>query len=633
MYDETKQLQRAEKLNKKLIDLYLKDMLPGGSLYDDKFPYGGREKLFYCTALFNTSDEYAQDVETILSTPGQYEGFCTFVPFMTMVDLLQCKQNLTDNIIKKFENYIQENLHACKDDMWDFVGVNDNTPAMIMVLLLLAGTYFDRPDCREVGLKRLAKLKAMLNRRVYLSEFNSPTYDAVTFYALASLANYDADDEVRQTALWCEQRVWKVFMNHYHRDVCTPAGPYSRAYLPDSLGVAHQSRFLLYSVMGDDFPINPWNTIFSEEGDDPDALRSHHTITGETLALQVSQGWLGNMIYHCPKEYIKDALNRSYPFYSKGDAEVSSSFDNHSILQSAAGYHGDGDVNLSPLLEQDDVYEYPSSDSIIYSYLNDGYSMGTCTRPFHNGMPTDSYHLLYTKGSPARDRKDVGSVFARYEFNAKGIQSFPSENHGIHCMGRKFAFQHENTAMVLYRPKSYSEPLNSLQLSLLFYNRYNMIDEIWMGNTKLALNELPVMKAGNIPVYVRSGDVYMAFMPLDSKGQFGESAVKIVQRHGFVFVSFVNYEGEEKIFHRKGLCILPNGFISEVRNKKEAGDFDSFKNQYTFDDITDRMFTNAHTRFTYHREVVYRRPGLEMSCELSPLTEGIKHMAVNGRLY
>ena len=633
MYDEIGQLKRAEKLNKKLIDLYLKDMLPGGALHGDKFPYGGREKLFFCTALFNSSSDYAKDAETILSDPNQFGGFCTFVPFMTMVDLHRSKQNLTENLIKAFEENIQKHLHATMDDAWDFVGVNDNTPVMKMALLLLAGTYFDRPDCRAVGLERLAKLKAMLTRRTYLSEFNSPTYEAVTLNALASLVNYDKDDEVRQVALWCEQQVWKCFMNHYHRDTCTQAGPYSRAYLPDSLGIAHQNRFLLYAVMGDDFPINPWNTIFSEEREDPDSLHKHHTITGETLALQVSQGWLGNMIYHCPKAFINEALNRSYPFVTRGDAEVSSSFDDHRILQSAAWYYGEGEVDFSPLLEQDDLYEYPASETKIYSFLNNGYAMGTCTYPFHNGMPTDSYHLLYTRGDAAKNRTEVGSVFARYEFNAKGVQNYPFENHGIHCMGRKFAFQHENTAMVLYRPKTYNEPLCSLQLTLLFYNRHKLIDELWVGNESVDLNNLPFKRTGNIPVYIRSGDVYMAYMPLNSKGQFGEGSVAITQRLGFTYVSFINYEGEPKTYHRKGLCLIPNGFINEVRNKKEAGDFDCFKNEFTFDDITDRMYTNMHTRFTYCREVTYRRPGLEMSCEISPISEGIKYMSVNGKLY
>jgi hypothetical protein len=33
------------------------------------------------------------------------------------------------------------------------------------------------------------------------------------------------------------------------------------------------------------------------------------------------------------------------------------------------------------------------------------------------------------------------------------------------------------------------------------------------------------------------------------------------------------------------------------------------------------------------RSVAYRREGLEMACEYSPVSEGVKYMAVNGKTY
>ena len=71
--------------------------------------------------------------------------------------------------------------------------------------------------------------------------------------------------------------------------------------------------------------------------------------------------------------------------------------------------------------------------------------MGTATRDWHNGVQSDGFTVLYADRDHATDQKQIGTVFANYTLNG----SSPLDGD----LGRKVAFQHNTTAIVLYHPK------------------------------------------------------------------------------------------------------------------------------------------------------------------------------------
>lgn len=49
-------------------------------------------------------------------------------------------------------------------------------------------------------------------------------------------------------------------------------------------------------------------------------------------------------------------------------------------------------------------------------------------------------------------------------------------------------------------------------------------------------------------------------------------------------------------------------------------------------DINDTITANIHTRWTGLRRTKYERKGLKIECEYSPVSEGIKHISINGNI-
>jgi hypothetical protein len=108
--------------------------------------------------------------------------------------------------------------------------------------------------------------------------------------------------------------------------------------------------------------------------------------------------------------------------------------------------------------------------------------------------------------------------------------------------------------------------------------------------------------------------------------------VKVEKMNGYVMVSFYNYQGASRDFHQRGFLLTGNGFVAEVSGQKQSGSFDSFRKKMEAVHIEDTLYSGVHGRQTYLRRTKYSRSGLSLDCEYSPVSEGIKHAAVNGKV-
>jgi len=626
IYDVEGQKKRSSQIRQLLIANHLCDIdadgrpngkrwLTGGNLPDK----GGITEWFYfCQGLWNEDENYGNLTEKMLKYYAPLDHFTTFEPFFCILELVRNKQALSVGLVKKFEGYAKKYLEWYMKSQEDFIGVNDNTPCLMVAGLVLGGEYFGEQRWIEEAESRLLRLQSMLERRGFLSEYNSLTYTPLSLYGLSAISNYAKHKECIRLSLACEARIWEAIAALYQPSVSQTAGPYARAYPVDKLAQSYNMRTLLYVVLGDECGVTPINTIFAGDKD-------------ENFYWHISAAHIGSMLYHCPKELGESMLVKDFPYVVQGTAEGSASAD--SFLLPLDGYVYQENVQcrnvFEELNEQDEIFEYGAGVINLYTYFDETYSMGTATRDWHNGVQTDNFTLLYADRKKAVNQSQVGTLFANYVVNASNLMRDD--------LGRKMAFQSERTAMVLYRPKWQGEKVLEAGLNLIFGNS-SLLKNVSIGDAVLSrekLDEEGILYRGTqlIPVFVHTAGLYIMLIPLVAQKDCEDALIEFANMGENAKLTIYNYKGDgkERIYHKKGFCCLTNGFVCEVRRENEYGSFDEFIKIMKEFSITDEIRTNIHTRYALEREICYKGSDKTLACCVSPLTDGVKYMTVDGR--
>lgn len=211
------------------------------------FPEGSnwssREYLWF-TDLYYSSDEHLRiyAANELIQRPGLLKPQCPFTFFYAAFLIYKHKEKMTPEVYAVLRDYLAADADYSMEKVWNFVGVNDNMPSMHMTALYLAGKILGRPELMAVSKRRLEFLYRMLTFTGNLSEFNSPTYTPLVLLALSTLVNvaYPEDAEMQNLAYRCENIVWKLVFDLFHKNFQVVAGPYSRAYMVDSTAGMHQ---------------------------------------------------------------------------------------------------------------------------------------------------------------------------------------------------------------------------------------------------------------------------------------------------------------------------------------------------------------------------------------------------------
>ena len=614
--------------------------------------YGGetpapllRERLWFCLPFLAVADRKLWAAADAIIQHSEY-AFCTFAPLAALQILLRYRERLAPASLMCLENYVAGVLDAFAGADMDFVGVNDNFPCMATFTVLAGGKLCGRPELVDLGRRRLGQLTALLERRGVPTEYNSPTYSPIQLLALAEIAEWSDDAALREQALKCEERIWLDVLGHYHPPTAQAAGPYSRAYMVDSCGHTHMARSALYALLGEEMAVHPLNTLFTSAAAEP----------GEVIHLgvpymQVAAAWLAVPTYHCPEGMVHRLLQRPYPFTFRATTEFSSSTD------------ASPDKHQPELATQQELYEYPAGNGTISTYMTEDYALGVASHEFHGGVQTDSFHLLYRRQAPVRTQADIATVFARYVINdrrpgqgnrypqiapdgaeqlvpteAEAVSAEGQAHHGRLCSdcllwdeGRKLGLHHERSALLLYKPKLYGRrSVTSLRLALLFPAQYGVVEEIWLGDRRI--NAFPAESRVACPIFIKDGPVLMGFQPLLLTNHGRKAAVRVEQVNGYLAVSFINYEGSRRDFSRREFLLTGNGFYAEVQSTVgEPATWEKFRREFSRLEVRDEMFACEHSRQTFLRRTMVNRPGLCLVSEYSPVSEGIKYQAINGR--
>lgn len=591
-----------------------------GAAWANPAPIRQFEILHYTHPFLGSGDpEAILEANAILkNTPLD---FCHFTPLLFLELLNEYKTILEDEAIGRLEKYLTEMIPEFMEEDLNFVGVNDNFPIIATYIVLIGGQYFNNKKMTEIGIDRLGQLEAQLRRCGVLTEFNTPSYTANQLHALALIVNHLKDRTLAERFLACEHRVWIDLMGHYHLPTARLAGPYSRAYSSGSYGPGNVNSFL-YLLLGDALPYR------SDLGRARQSKESARALYSADISTDL----------HCPSYLVDLLLNRNYPASFIATTEFNSS--NDELPGGSRRGHQDGKPqpkDRNPW-EEEEVYEYPSGRGAITTWLTKEYTLGTSVHEFHSGEQTESFFASWPLRETLTSHEQVRTIYARYISNEKkpGQENFyphiqvKNSQFLLLDEGRKKTVQHQNAALVVYKPKHYTAiGTSSLKLSLILALREIPIDEIWLGDLKSTGNS---ESKECVPVFLRDGKVYVAIVPLAISNLGRKVAVRLSEDNGFQMINFYNYEGAETTFKRRGHLLTQNGFVCEMGSEKEYGSFENFRKQISSYEVTDKYCTNPHMRATYTRIAEYKRAGLSLGIELSPVSEGIRYRTVNGYL-
>jgi hypothetical protein len=122
-------------------------------------------------------------------------------------------------------------LHACAAIKKRNVGPGyTNIAVMGAYVTLIAGETLDRPEFRDYGLARLARLDAFTTENGTFEEYNSPAYTPIALLELSRLRAHVRDPRAREQADRLLVRAWTDIATHFHPPTRQWGGPHSRAY-------------------------------------------------------------------------------------------------------------------------------------------------------------------------------------------------------------------------------------------------------------------------------------------------------------------------------------------------------------------------------------------------------------------
>ncbi len=554
---------------------------------------------------------------------------CKFSPIILAQAYLEYQPLLSKTAQERILAYLSENISHEVGPENDFVGVNDNFPAISTAFCLLHAKIFKRPDLETLVEARLTRYQVQLQRRGLPSEYNSPSYNFLQLHAMALIVEHAPQTKIRSLALSIEHRFWVDLLLHYYPATGEIAGPYSRAYAWDLEGPGLY-RPLLYQVLGNKIG-DPFKNLYKESVE----------------AAIVSTVYRSCVTYHCPKNFQELAFKKKYPFYLEASTEGSST-----KLDAVDSYKGQVlPFVYHPTPSSDmGLLEIPAYEAQASTYLCKAYSLGTVSKPFGSGQQCESF--LVTWPSPDIKNPYTGKIYTRTIFNdlkpgvdqeVRGLSQYQSlvyENARNHCV------QHQDTAILLSRPNAFAKSnTQSIANTLVIPNVFKAthptltkaplvpIHDLLVGSTKVTINEgLNIEFKESSPVFINAGKAYFAFLPLIPRPLALKRAISITQANTSLVISFYSYDGEAREFAYNELFLLGGGFAFQGGSEKEYGDFANFKTQLQKVTMIDDYEKHFHGRNTSTRVTKVSFLKHTLALAYSPVSEGIKYSTLNDRI-
>ena len=479
---------------------------------------------------------------------------------------------MTPTVREKLEGWARAGLADYAGNRqcdYQFHGYNDNMPAKATLGMVLGGEYFGDEAAVEHGLWNLRQLRDLLTRRGLMSEFNSPTYTPFSLVNLTSVALHARSNEARELAgLVCE-RLWAEILGHFHAPTGMNGGPYSRAYLPDTLGHLCTLSNVLWLARGEGIIPDPLREM---ESDSPRLSRYHHSQPDSMGRFAL----MASCEYFVPG-YLDEWVNkRNYPFQIRATAE-----------------RGDGGGT------------FHAGEVVTTQYQEEDFSLGTAEG--ESWSQAEVWYLRYRRTISARGIEDIRTVYAGTFINDQ------SPNDGIDKVPPNWAahtLQDRRVALVLTRPtlSLAGMEIERLKLSLVLPTHFSAVDKL-------------EVRDGH--VFVQDGPVRLAFRPLNAALHGGAEPIEIEGVTNYQVISFPNYAGPKRVFTREELGGMINGFVSVVGLTAEESHED-FVRRVTGAELVDYWYFKLRT-------VRYRLGGTLLEAGYAVDSDRVRYACINGK--
>jgi hypothetical protein len=576
----------------------------------------GRERLWNCLSLLSDSSTREKANAILTRTFVDRATFPLFELFEWSAAaqlLVKNGNDLNQHNKELLQALVRESLQVKREIQ--FLGYNDNFPAMGNVIATLGGELADDQDAQRRGIEGMHRLLQLLARRDFLSEYTSSTYSPVTMLCYADIAQYSRNAEAREMALEIERIVWMDVAAHFHPLTNILAGPHSRAYAVDSVGHMHQVQMTLYIAYGDRVWMNPRRFAFPPV---PGQVVHHD---GDVPFMQASTVFISSGTYHPTGSIEHLVFDKTLPYSVSGTSEFGCAAESIWVR----------DINGGKPKKVDEVFEYPSGDLVSTTYMTKDYAVGSATAPFLDGNQTDAFFVNFRRAETPNSLEDVSTVFTRYTVDdfGPGKPWTDPRNPGKEVTtsmlgesGRVRAVQKKNTVIVAYRSKSqFLGEYRGLRLTIIIPTIYRQIKRVLFDGKVV---QLPFRSPVPGVVALQDDYFYCAFQPLLITDLGRSEAVRIEQANGFLSIHLINYEGSAKSFTRRQLLEIRNGFVAEVGGREDYGSFESFEQTYRQGKITDEVIAAQ-------RLISYKRPGMSLALAYSLAFDGLKNALVNDR--
>ncbi len=440
---------------------------------------------------------------------------------------------------------------------------------------VLAGQVLGDERLHWRGRQRLDEWIAYTNRSGAVPEYNSPTYAAVDLAALAEVSHRAIDPAVRIKAQVMEERLWIHTALHYHHPTAQLAGPHSRAYHNDVTGGICMIKRALFRILGDERLLRR------------STYAPHRQDEGSVVA--------GRCPYHLPR-YLARLLQEKPERFSVAETAVV-------------------DMGID-----------------LMTFMTPTYALGTASAGHH---PQNDRLILYYR---VPEPRLVGVLFSRYIVNEKSFGSYyhPTDRSMVNNLndeGMFWGLQHENKSIALYALEPQHDAVHSLKTEVYALDAASL-GEVWINDTPIALSSTPQRLNPHDAVFIADSDLYIALRPLEPSNLGDDAPILLAERNGELVLSIYNYyQGEPKRFWEYASLSGPfyqqnirAGFILEVGERAEYGDFAVFRQHILRGVIDDRLVGTVRTvRYASGADL------LELSVDLQ--TNRLLERRINGIVY
>lgn len=468
-----------------------------------------------------------------------------------------------------------------------FHGYNDNMPAKATLGMILGGECLGDAPAVGQGLWNLHQLRLLLARRGVVSEHCSPTYSPLTLTNLTAIAAHARSPEARALAAACAARVWAELLAHYHPPTQSVVGPYSRAYMTDSVGHTSALNLLLWLVFGPDFMPDPTVELLRA----PPRLVVHHS--GDVFFVLICFAFVAACHHEPPTELVGWVSRRRYPFHFAATTE-----------RGEGGTLGAGPA------------AWPAGSVGIESFQAANFAVGTSNGDWI--QQAERWHLVYRRTAPRKDWADIRHLTMRYvvddelpgRIGPSPRGDFRGELDLVPEQGLHHTVQSGAISLVASRPGAglAAKPVSRLGLALILPEHLNRVESLeW--------------DSGH--VWLRDGSFQLAIRPLGLRQwSAGMPPVLFLESGAYRLVFFPNYSGAPRRFTGEELLATTAGFVAIPASQDEISPAD-FRARVLAASLTDYIWNNQ-------RIVQWR--GWDRVLELSygVLTNGVRYAAVDG---